>query len=247
VALNAVAQTRVTLAIFDPDPTLPGNLGVNLITNAAGSPIVADVRFPSQLRTLHAAFGTENYDGYLDSDFSNLVFPDIEFQELSQYADASNIVTTVTLTPVGNSGATIHEGDVGIDPATRNTVVLAGQPGDLQFSSLQNTARPLETFPVLRIFHASSNSDAIDIYMLEPGTPIEDALAPVFAGLPPLFNTGFGGVPEGMRELTITLQGETTPISAPVIVDLAAGDIADMVVVDTVDPALVQLVVFDLQ
>jgi hypothetical protein len=83
--------------------------------------------------------------------------------------------------------------------------------------------------------------------MLEPGTPIEDALAPVFAGLPPLFNTGFGGVPEGMRELTITLQGETTPISAPVIVDLAAGDIADMVVVDTVDPALVQLVVFDLQ
>ncbi len=247
VPLNSVAQTRVTLAIFDPDPTLPGNLGVSLLGNSAGSDLVADVRFPSQLRILHAAFGTENVDGYLDGNFSNLVYPDVGFLGLSQYADAVDSLTLVTVTPVGNSGATILESSLGIAAATKNTALLAGEPGGLTFLKLQNDARPFETFPTLRIVHASFNTDAIDVYSLEPGTPIEDAIIPLYQALPPLFSSGFGRVPEGARELTITLRGETTPISAPVIIDLASGQSADAVIVDTVDPAVVELVVFDLQ
>lgn len=247
VPVDAVARTRATLAIFDPDPTLPGNLGVNLLDDSAGSDLLADVRFPSQLRILHAAFGTENVDGYLDGNFSNLVYPDVAFLGLSQYADAVNSSTLLTVTAVANSGAALLESSLGIAEGTKNTAVLTGEPGGLTFLPLRNGARPLETFPTLRIVHASFNTDAIDVYFLEPGTPIEDAIIPLYQGLPPLFSSGFGRVAEGARELTITLRGETTPISVPVIIDLAIGQSADAVIVDTVDPAVVELVVFDLQ
>ncbi len=247
VQLTAVEQTRAILAVFDPDPTLPGNLGVNILGGPAGSSVVADVNFPPQMRTFHAALGTQNYDGYLDSDFSNLVFSDIGFLELSQYADVLTSIPLLTLTQVGNSGATIHEGDIAVSRGTRNTLVLAGEPGGLVYVGLLDRARPLETYPQIRFLNASFNTDALDIYMLEPGTSPDDAILPLFGGLPTLLNTGFGPAPEGMREITATLQGEKTPVSSPVLVDLAAGNSADIIIVDTVDPAVVELVVFDLQ
>ena len=58
--LASVAQSRATIAVFDADPTVTGNVGVSFIAEAGGSSVLADVNFPPQMRTLHAAFGTEN-------------------------------------------------------------------------------------------------------------------------------------------------------------------------------------------
>ena len=50
-----------------------------------------------------------------------------------------------------------------------------------------------------------------------------------------------------MVELTITLLGEITPIAPPVILDLANGDTVDTVIVDTVNPGMVELLIVDFQ
>ena len=112
VPLTASPQTRVTIAIFDQDPSVTGNIAVNFIGEGGASSVLADINFPPQVRTLHAAFATANFDGYFNSDFTNLIYADIAFQELSPYVDVAAVTTPLTLTPVGNSGATIHEGDV---------------------------------------------------------------------------------------------------------------------------------------
>ena len=75
---------------------------------------------------LHAAFGVENVDGYFDSDFTNLIYSDIGFQELSAYVDVADASTLLTLTQVGKSGATIHEGDAIVSPTTKRTAILGG-------------------------------------------------------------------------------------------------------------------------
>ena len=246
-ALVPVAQSRGTIAVFDADPTLTGNVGVNFIDQAGGSSVLADVNFPPRTRTYHAAFGTENFDGYFDSDFTSIIYADIGFQELSSYADVPKAVTLVTLTPVGNSGAVIHEADVAFSAGTKSNVVLAGLPGSPLFLFMLNDGRPVETFPIIRILNASLTTEFLDVYLLPPGTPIEDAFIPQIRGIPSLSNTGFAPISEGMLELTITLTGDKTPIAAPVILDLANGDTVDTVIVDTVNPGMVELAIVDFQ
>jgi hypothetical protein len=243
--VNLTAQTRVLFAVFDADPTLPGNVGVNFITDAGSSTELPDNNSPPEVRTLHATFGIGNYDGYFDSDFANIIYPDVEFKETSPYAGVANATTLLTLTPVGNSGAVIHENNVIVSVNTRRTVVLTGTPGDLSFTFLLDDGRPLETAPFLRTLNASFNTQALDVYILEPGTPIADDTIALIQGITPGVNTGFFELREGMREITATLPGETTPVSESIVLDLANGDVFDIVVVDTVDPNMVELRIFD--
>ena len=83
--------------------------------------------------------------------------------------------------------------------------------------------------------------------MLPPGTPLEDANIPQIRGIPSLANTGFNATSDGMLELTITLLGEKTPIAPPVILDLANDDTVDTIIVDTVNPGLLELAIVDFQ
>ena len=245
VPLTASPQTRVTIAIFDQDPSVTGNIAVNFIGEGGASSVLADINFPPEVRTLHASFATENFDGYFNNDFTNIIYSDIGFQELSPYVDVAAATTPLTLTPVGNSGATLHEGDVIVSTASRRTVVLAGVPGALSLLSLLDDARPLETFPVMRILNVSFSTESLDIYTLEPGTPIDDDVTAQLRGLPTQFDTGFTASTEGLQELTVTLFDEKTPIATPVILDLSNGDVIDIVIVDTVNPGTVEMVVFD--
>jgi hypothetical protein len=244
---GSTAQSRITIAVFDADPSVTGNVGVSFIPEAGGSSRLADVNFPPQTRTFHAAFGTENFDGYFNSDFANIIYADIGFKELSPYADVPTAVTLVTLTPVGNSGAIIHESEATFSAASKTNIVLAGVPGSPVFMFLLNDSRPLETFPTMRIANASLSTDFLDVYLLPPGTSIDDTIIPQIRGLPSLTTTGFNAASTGMLEVTITSIGEKTPIAAPVILDLVNGDTVDTIIVDTVDPGIVELVIVDFQ
>jgi len=247
VPITSGSQTRPMLAIFDLDPSVTGNVAVNFIGSGGASSVLADVNFPPQIRTLHAAFGTENFEGYFDNDFTNIIFSDTAFQELSQYAEVTMATTHLTLTPVGNSGAVLHEADLIISAGSKRTIILAGVPGAPGFLISLDDARPLETVPVMRVTNTSLSTEFLDVYMAAPGTPLDDIILPQVLGIPSLLNTGFTAVSDGMQELTVTLAGEKTPISTPVIIDLSVGDIYDIAIFDTVDPGLVDLVVIDSQ
>jgi len=239
--LSSAAASRVTFALFDADASITADTAVNLITSAGGSASLPDVRRPQQARLLHAALGTDRVDGFFDNDFGNIEFADVGFGEVSAYTDFQPATMPVTLTDVGNSGAVVHEADVSIVPNSKHTLILGGEPGALAFRDLADEARPVENFPVVRFTNMSVNADPVDIYFLAPGTPITEDETPRLSGLPTLADTSFFGSDEGMQEITLTLAGEITPISVPVTIDVANGDIVDIVILDTVDPTMVSL------
>ena len=106
-------------------------------------------------------------------------------------------------------------------------------------------ARPLEAFPVARITDLSSNVTSLDIYDVEAGTVLDDDVIARFGGAIPGISTDFFDVAAGMREFVLTLPGEKTPIATPLVIDFADGDVVDMIIVDTADPAVVELRVFE--
>jgi hypothetical protein len=237
--------TRVTFALFDPDPSITADIAVNLISASGGSTSIPDITKPAVIRLLHAAIDIGRVDGFFNSDFATNVFPDVGFGEVSAYTDIGTIATTVTLTDLGNTGAIVHEEEISGSGNSKRTIVLGGASSTLLFKGLRDEGRPLETNPVMRITNTSLNSDVVTIYLLDPGTPITADERPVYAGLPVQVDTGFFGIESGIRELTITSFGTIEPISTPITIDVTNGDFADIVILDNVDPGVVDVVIFD--
>lgn len=241
------ARNRPIFAIFDADPTIPGPVAVSLITAQEFATPIPDPRYPSQIRLYHGGLGTENVDVYFDDDFTNRIFSDIGFKELSPYADIANGVIDVTLTAVNNPGAIILEREVIATAGTLRTISLAGAPGNLLMTVLLDLARPLSTYPVMRIANWAINKARISIYLLEPGTEITDMTLVRFSNVPSLIDTGFVGIEAGMHEMTVTEFLSIVPIAPSVILDLDAFNIVDVAILDTVDPDVLEIEVFDFQ
>jgi hypothetical protein len=234
---------RTTFAIFQPDPTLTANIAVNLIDSSGGSSNLPDIGSKPVFRLLHAAFGTTNVNGYLNNDFGTIVFENVGFGEISAYVELDPVIGPFTLTDTLNSGAPVHEEEVSIGGNSIHTIYFSGEPGALSYLDFPDSGRPLETSPQVRLTNVSVNAGTVDIYLLEPGTVIEVGTPIQFNSLPTLLSTGFFGPIAGNYEITITNSGDSVPIAPPVTFDLANGDIVDIAIMDTADPAVMNLFV----
>ena len=242
-AFPRVTGERLTFMLSDPDPSITSPVGVDLIPFSGSSQRMADINSPPQIRVLHAAFGVQNFDGYLDENLANLVFPNVAFQELSVFADAAEVLLPLTLTAVGDTSTELFTVDIQQVLGTLRSVFIFGTPDEVLARPIINDARPLSTYPVVRITHLSSNiPDGIDVYEVDPGTELTEDVFPKFGGSIIGISTGFFAADSGMREYILTLPGEKDPIATPVVFDLADGDIVDLAIVDTADPAVVELI-----
>lgn len=240
-SIDSTPATRVTVALFDPDPSITADIGVNLINAAGTSSSLPDVNRPPQIRLLHAAFGTQNVDGYLASDFANIIFPNTGFGEISAYADFPGNSSLLTMTAVGDETSIVYEETIGITQNAKSTVVLRDEPATLGYTILLNDARPLSTFGVVRIANISVNHEFLDVYSLAPGTAIDSNVQARWSFLPSLLDTGYYSVTDGSQELTVTVSNEKTVLSAPITIDVTAGDIVDVVILDTADGNAVEM------
>ncbi len=237
--------TRATYAIFDPDPTITANIAVSIFGDSGSSSSLPDVGSRPEFRLLHAAFGTGNVDAYLNNDFGTIVFANTAFGDITTYNEVEPVSMPLTLTDVGNPGAPVHEEDIAIGGNTKHTVFLTGAPGSLSLVDFRDDARPFETSPQVRLSNMSVNSSGINIYMQPPGTVIEATTPIRFPGLPSLASTGYMTPTAGMYEITITGVTDVAPIGAPITIDIVNGDIVEIAILDTVDPALVESFIFD--
>ena len=60
-------------------------------------------------------------------------------------------------------------------------------------------------------------------------------------------DTGFSPAIDGMRELTVTGFFGKEPIAVPITLDLSAGTVVHIGIFDTVDPLVLEVVVYDVQ
>jgi hypothetical protein len=243
--LIAAGASRVTLALFDVDPTITAEIAAVLINDSGLAAPLPDVNHPSHLRMMNARFNGDNVDAYFDADFDNIVFSDIQYAELSPYADVPGEGAVMTLTDVGDPGSTVFEAPVSAPANSRVTALYGGPDGTIIYKFLLDNARPVSTYPLARISNMVTNIALVDIYLLAPGTPVNDDVIPTVFGMGGATDTGFLPLETGALELTVTLNGDKTAISTPLEINAVAGDILDLVLLDTADPAAVELRVFD--
>lgn len=232
------ARTSYTLALFDADPSITGNISVRSLTRAGVAVELPDANFPPTLNTIHAAFGTENIDIYADEDFTAPIFSDLGFGESTGNLAVNDGVALYTYTPVGNPGVIINEESQLVPRGGRIATVLAGLPGsNLDRIILTEKLRSLETHAKLRLVHAAANFPMLDLYLVDAGTDITDIL-PTIPDMPFAFASDFQAQAAGSYDLILTLPDEKDPIAPVLALDLAEGDVVSALIMDTVDPAV---------
>ena len=243
-AARLAPALRMTVALFDPDRSTTSPVGVNYILRDGSALTTSDINSPPQARLLNAVFGGVNLDGYFNNDFAAPVFSDVGFVEVSTYTDLTELVTPLTVTEAGNSGNVVIEQDLQFVGNSYRTMAVYELAGETQIRGLLDDARPLATFPVMRITSFASNIEFLDIYEQEVGTDIETVF-PSFGAITPGVSTTYFSSREGMREISVTLTLDKETIATPLVVDLVNGQIIDIVIVDTADPAVVELLVLE--
>ena len=237
------ARVSYTLTIFDADASITGNISVRSISTLGLSSELPDVNSMPTVRTVHAAFGTENIDIYGDDDFTATIFSNLGFGEMTGDLPLPAGTVNYTYTAVGNPGVIIDEELLVMSQGQRISSFLAGLPGtDLLRIVLVDNRRSIETHAKLRLIQAAANFDTMDLYLVDAGTDIAD-VNPFAAGLTFAFVSDFGPTIPNNYDLILTLPGEKTLIAGPIPLDLVNGDVVELLIIDTVDPMIADVAV----
>ncbi len=240
--VNYSARVSYTLTIFDADASITGNISVRSISTLGLSSELPDANTMPTLRTLHAAFGTENIDIYRDNDFTTAIFSNLAFGETTLDLEVPDGAVDYTYTAVGNPGAIINDLNQLIPAGRRVSAFLIGLQGGESRITLTDDRRSVETHAKLRLIQAAANFDTMDLYLVDAGTDIAD-VDPLAANLTFAFVSDFGPTIPGNYDLILTLPGEKTLIAGPIPLDLVNGDVVELLIIDTVDPMIADVAV----
>ncbi|MCZ6584930.1 MAG: DUF4397 domain-containing protein [Gammaproteobacteria bacterium] len=237
------ARVSYVQAIFDADASITGNIAVRSISSLGISSELPDANSLPTVRTVHAAFGTVNLDIYADEDFTAPIFSDLGFGESTGDLPVDEGTLLYTYTAVGNPGVIIDEESQLVPRGRRISTVLAGLPGtDLSRIILTDDRRSIETHANLRLIQAAANFEALDLYFVDAGTDITD-INPTFPGMPFGFASDFVAQMAGSYDFILTLPDEKDPIATPLQLDLVEGDVVEALMIDTVDPTIVEVAI----
>ncbi len=234
-------QNAIIITIFDADANDTAPVSVRVITASGASANLPDVRFPPTARFIHASaeLGAADID-----DDATPVTPLVTNQLFGDATIDLNVAIgalTISYTAAGSPGVLLFESTLIATAGTHNEVVAVGQSGSFATSNFIADRRSVETIVKFRLFHAAANHALIDVYVVDAGTVIDDALprlARLSFALPSLTVV----LNAGSFDMYLTPFADKTIILAgPVRIDLVLGDVIDAIALDTVDPATAEI------
>lgn len=237
-------RTSILFTIQDTDPSITSGISVRRVDQAGTSVEIADAGVPPTRRFFHAAFGTTNLDVVVDEEFTAPVVANLAFGALSADVPVPSGASTYTFTQTGNPGGVLLEDEDTVVANSRSTTFVTGAPADLEAVSFTDNRRSIAGLVKLRITQVSANFEDADVYLQTAGTDIAD-VNPNFPSLDSGVSSGYLQLAAGSYELTVTTTGEKTAAAGPVALDLANGDVVELAIVDTADPNVLDVVVYD--
>lgn len=237
-------QTSVLFAIFEADPSITSAISVRRIGSGGNATELGERNTPPTRRYLHASLDTGNVDVYADEDFTTPLVAGLAYGQVTDDLAVQAGEITYTYTAAGNTGAVLLEDDETIGANSRVTSFLVGPESDPDVIDLVDDRRPVVGTSKVRIVQLAENFDGIDLYLRPAGTDIND-VNPTFPNVASPLSTGYSRLAPGDYELTVTETGEKTPLAPVLELDLPAGDIAEVAILDTVDPAAVSTLRYD--
>jgi hypothetical protein len=237
-------RTSVLFTIQDADPSITTPLSVRRIDQNGTSTELGDPAFQPTRRLFNAALDSGSLDVYLEDDFVTPIVSNLAYAAVSADVPLPSGASTFVYTAAGNPGAILLEHDDTIIINTRGTNFVTGEPADLEVVVSADNRRPVTGFGKIRVSQMSTDFAQVDAYLLAPGTDLGDA-SPGLSRLAAATTSAYLNLNPGNYELTVTDAGTKTALAGPLTINLTSGSIKEIAIVDTVDPNLLNIVVYE--
>jgi len=239
-----LAQTALLIPFFDGDEVNTGEF-IARGFSAAGSLLLPDATALPTIRFIQASFDLPNSDVYDDAMLTSLVLNDHAFGEVTDDMQLPIGLTSYTYTTVGDTSAVLFESDIVTVADNHFNYLVIGEQGARSAQTYIPDRRSVSTIAKLRPFHAALQNNSLDFYVVAAGVPI-DAENPSLR-LTYSLNSPTLAIAAGSFDMYVTVVDEKTIVGGPLQIDVVLGDVVEVIVVDTVDPAVADFLILPTQ
>jgi hypothetical protein len=227
-------QSALIVSLFDGDEQNTAEF-VARGFNALGNLSLPDITALPTIRFIQASFDLANSDVYDDEMLTNLVLSDHAFRDFTGDIQLPIGTTTYTYTTVGDTSAVLFESGIATTAGNHFNFLVIGEPGARFAQTFIPDRRSISTFAKLQPYHAALQNDRLDFYVVDAGVPIDDVLPRV--RLTYSLSSATLALDAGSYDIYATVAGDKTIVAGPAQIDVVLGDVVELVIVDTVDPA----------
>ena len=239
---NLLPQFAHVITVFDGDGNDTAPLVVQSMTSVGNPLVFTDATYPPQTRFIHAAYTLETVDVYDDEALTNLLAADVTFQGSTGHIDTETDPKNYYFTPAGSQATVLFEQSAGAQPrGTYRYMYLIGATDDWDGARVAPDLASSSLSVKLGVFHASLNFVSVDLYVKNRGEPIEEDDNPLTFTAYGFLNSSVV-LDAGSYDVYLTERATKTEVAAAYPIDVSLGDIVQLFIVDTVDPAIVELV-----
>ncbi|MGB5163686.1 MAG: DUF4397 domain-containing protein [Woeseiaceae bacterium] len=239
VPITYTELSDVVIAPFDGDENDIGPLSVKGIFASGGAVNYPNPSEQSSSRYIHAAFDAGLTDVYIDADLLDPVLEDHAFGDVTDDLPDDWGTRTISYTEAGNSGNILTQAAVLLTQAVRVENVLVGADGTYTILSSTPDRRSISNAARVQFLNTATNFGFLNIYAVDAGTLIDDVF-------PNRSGVGLGSneqlfLTAGQYDLYVTPFDEKTILDGPVAIDVALGDVLDLLILDKVETSEVEL------
>jgi hypothetical protein len=240
-----LARTNLVITPFDGDANNTSPLVVRGLGVLGGAVPFHDSLASSTVQLLHTAREMGTSDVYDDAALSSQILADHAYRDLTADADIAVGSYEYFYTPAGDTAVVSLDTNFSVALGFHYRVSAIGSGGVYSTINTILNRRSIDTAAKLLYFPTSNNFDFTDLYIVEAGTSIDDQ-APFRAGtVSKLANPSFELAP-GSYDVYITEFLQKVILAGPFPLDMALGDVVDMVVYDTDNTSVLDIVVYPL-
>jgi hypothetical protein len=240
------SQIDLIVTPFDGDANNTAPIVARGLVSTGGTIPFSDPLFPAALQFLHAArdlhvgVGADLTDIYEDEALLSRVVAGIAYRELTAPAPVLSGDYVFSYTPAGDTSVVTLASPYTIAQPLNYRITVGGGNGVYVTTNVVLDHRAVDTAVKLLYSQLTNNFQFTNLYLVEAGTLIEGQV-PFLSAV----NSGQTSVHEiapGSYDVYITEFGETEIFAGPFRLDAALGDVFDMVVYDTDDPVVQDIV-----
>ena len=238
-----LARTILVVTPFDGDANNISPLVVRGLGALGGAVPFHDSLASSTVQFLHTAKEMGTSDVYDDAALSSQILADHAYRDLTAGADIAVGSNEYFYTPAGDTAIVSLDTTFSIALGFHYRVAAIGSGGVYSTVNTVLDRRSIDTAAKLLYFPSSNNFEFTDLYIVEAGTSIDDQAPFRIGALSGTPNPSFELAP-GSYDVYITEFLEKVPLAGPFPLDIALGDVVDMVVYDTDATDVLDIVVY---
>lgn len=234
------SQSSTIFTVFDGDEDDPSPYVARGLQPGATFNL-PDARFSPTLRFFNTSIALGTVDVYADETLTVPLLSGHAFGDVSGDIEVATGINPLTYTAEMNVGSILFEAEATGLPGRFVNFYVIGPTGALAGLSYLPDRRSVVISGKFTLFNASTNQNAVDVYIVEPDEGIVDKF-PSRPGLDLGSEPYFTNLIPGSYDIYLTVSGEETIVAGPNRITVGAGDVLDLIALDTVDPNTVDLV-----